>query len=555
MTRIASFTLPTILASFLALAGCGSDSPSGTDNTEISSSSQGDEGVESSGTSGSNTSSADSLSTGDKGPNTSSSATGASATSSDASASGNDDKTPESSGAADIPAESSADQSSSESNLTAPAETFTDSRDGKTYKLTKIGTQTWMAENLNYGDSALYTYSDAQKVCPEDFHLPTLKEFQTLVAFLGGKAVAGKKLKSTTGWPKDDEHGDWNGTDEYGFNAKPVESGDGTGTDENFWSSTINTRDIESADFLKINAFPVFKSDDESLRGAFVCDEAMTAEKPADLACFINGLISTKLSVRCLSNIEECGGKNIDNTKQFCQDGVAYDICRHRQYDGTKYECKNDTLYERSSGEVFKFTWFLLNPSKTYGTFQDDRDGQTYKTIEIDGVTWFAENLNYPVEGSLCPMNDDSYCDVYGRLYTGLQILGDEKIDTSKHQGACPKGTHVATYSEFDYIVEKFDVHHLFTAYTKYFVDDDFGDSFGYLDNESGLTMLENGAYDREDGDDWSGINRLSRYIGSNFNYYLYYRWAPSGVSESYYYNTNAPRDDESFGSVRCVVD
>lgn len=448
-------------------------------------------------------------------------------------------------------------QSSSSINAvpTLPGETFTDSRDGKTYKLAKIGTQVWMAEDLQYGDSALYNFDDAQKVCPQNFHLPTLKELQTLVQFAGGADVAGKKLKSATGWPNDEQYGDWNGTDDFGFNAKPVASGDGKGTDENFWSSTRNSRDYSSADFLKINAHPTSQPETTTPRYNDFNSHCVipAGANSSEYTCFVNGVIETKLSVRCLSNTGDCGGKSYDNTKQFCQNGSLYDICRQRTYDGTKYECKNDTLYEKSSGNVFKFTWFMLNPEKTYSTIQDERDGQFYKTIDIDGVVWFAENLNYKSNGSLCPANEEKLCDVYGRLYTEKQVMDSDSSDFyEKHQGLCPKGTHIATATELVKLLEKFSVYDLFTAYTLYFEDDDFYHDFRDLNNNSGLCMLENGDYDNE-RKSWDGLNREAQYIGSNFKYYLYYRWAPSGIGEAY--SEKWATDDKKFGSVRCIVD
>ena len=301
---------------------------------------------------------------------------------------------------------SSVEPESSSEGLVAPTGEFTDSRDGKTYKLAKIGTQTWMAENLRYGDSSLYAYENAKTVCPESFHLPTSDEFRTLVEFAGGEDIAAKKLRSTTGWPND-EYGDWNGTDDYGFNAKPVQSGYGTGTDENFWSSTRHFGDILTGEFLKLDPHPTSKADPSdpstaSYDGPFFCDRDVYPPTPSPTrACFIHAEPKTKLSVRCLSNIEDCGGTTIDNTKQFCQSGNAYDICRGRTYDARTYECRNDTLYERASGSVYKFSWVWLNSEKEYGLFLDERDNQYYKTIEIDGVVWFAENLNYASEGSV----------------------------------------------------------------------------------------------------------------------------------------------------------
>jgi uncharacterized protein (TIGR02145 family) len=110
--------------------------------------------------------------------------------------------------------------------------TFRDGRDGKTYRTVAIGSKTWMAENLDYktGESwcydnkgfncgrygRLYDWKTAMKVCPSGWHLPSRAEWDGLVGAAGGKTVAGKKLKSTSGWI-----GNRNGTDDYGFSALP----------------------------------------------------------------------------------------------------------------------------------------------------------------------------------------------------------------------------------------------------------------------------------------------------------------------------------------------
>lgn len=135
-------------------------------------------------------------------------------------------------------------------------QTFTDSRDGNVYKTIKIGSQVWMAENLRYLPSVsepgvisaeiplyyvysytgtslagakgsfyygaygvLYNWAAAKAVCPAGWHLPTIEEWNQLADYLGGKSVAGIKLKETgTG------HWQTTSTDvtnETGFTALP----------------------------------------------------------------------------------------------------------------------------------------------------------------------------------------------------------------------------------------------------------------------------------------------------------------------------------------------
>jgi uncharacterized protein (TIGR02145 family) len=119
------------------------------------------------------------------------------------------------------------------------------------YKIVKIGTQTWMAENLNTGREislssvpqnngivekwcydckvygGLYFWDEViqyhpegltpgftQGICPVGWHIPTVPECDMLIDFLGGGLNALPKLKGTTGWNLPN-----NGTNESGFNA------------------------------------------------------------------------------------------------------------------------------------------------------------------------------------------------------------------------------------------------------------------------------------------------------------------------------------------------
>ena len=136
---------------------------------------------------------------------------------------------------------------------------FTDSRDGQTYQTVTFENSstdylmTWMAENLNYLMSESYAYNNDEKLrdkygllyswpaannaCPNGWHLPSEKEWETLVIQVGGEELAGQALKSDK---------DWDGTNSSGFNALPagfIGKTEFVAMDNAtiFWSSTIES--------------------------------------------------------------------------------------------------------------------------------------------------------------------------------------------------------------------------------------------------------------------------------------------------------------------------
>lgn len=130
--------------------------------------------------------------------------------------------------------------------------TFTDYRDNQSYRTVKVGSKTWMAQNLNFNVAGsacydnksencakygrLYSFEMASRACPTGWHLPENEEWAMFKQFIedsDGKEEAWVSLKSRD---------KWDGSDRYGFDVVPA----GKATDDflelgvsaHFWSAT-----------------------------------------------------------------------------------------------------------------------------------------------------------------------------------------------------------------------------------------------------------------------------------------------------------------------------
>jgi uncharacterized protein (TIGR02145 family) len=173
--------------------------------------------------------------------------------------------------------------------------------DGNEYKTVKIGTQVWMKENLcvthycngdpiqlvtdrdvwammtrgaffNYskGDISCYMYnwfavSEIRGLAPEGWHVPTDKEWRVLVRHLGGKGIAGGKLKAkgTKYWEPPNQGADNSSGFKalpFGFKSLVTNHHAGLGEGAHFWTASDRKFGgaiyrVLGANFKRVNRF------------------------------------------------------------------------------------------------------------------------------------------------------------------------------------------------------------------------------------------------------------------------------------------------------------
>lgn len=347
---------------------------------------------------------------------------------------------------------------------------LSDSRDKKKYRTTQIGSQNWMAENLNFlatvGDSRcyeantancakygrLYSWEAASVACPEGWHLPDTTEWNQLAKHLGGTVVAGKVLKAASAlWSPN------SGNDAFGFAALP------SGRFENeqyfdlgaaglWWtSSTLNSTTAFYRDIVGSGNALRTGSENKAIHLAARCIQ--DAEIPVSSS--LVGSSSTPSSM-IASSAEAPSSSNL-----VVSSSAVVLIPPDR-----------NCIYVPN-----------MATSPTTGTLTCP-DNEVYKTVKIGSAIWMAQNLNYGtrVNGTAstgnqsndgviekyCYDDNPANCDTDGGLYQWAEAMGfkfacnsvlltnvtcNDSIAATNHQGICPTGWHIPKDSDWDALV------------------------------------------------------------------------------------------------------
>lgn len=328
---------------------------------------------------------------------------------------------------------------------------ITDARDGKTYNVIKIGTQCWMAQNLNVGTmklstdgeqtnngiidkycnednsancttyGGLYQWAEVvqyangatllahpspaipanfQGICPSGWHIPSSAEWCTMENFIepgtdpgcntsGLRGTnTGAKLKTTTGWTTN------NGTNTTSFAALPA---------------------------------------------GYLGEDNITFSPPGDYTYF------------WITNVS--GPTDASEARWLFYPNTSIGYNPYNKIHGFSLRCIKDV---HVCGDPLT----------------DSRDGKTYNTVQIGSQCWMAENLNVGTRISgfsnqsnnatrekYCYDNNEANCTTYGGLYQWAEAVqytngatnaaSPSPAFSAPLQGICPSGWHLPTDTEW----------------------------------------------------------------------------------------------------------
>ena len=368
----------------------------------------------------------------------------------------------------------------------AHTESLKDSRDGHKYPTVTIGGVTWMAQNLNYKTKhsmcynkkhencekygQLYDNRDYKEACPTGWRLPTGDEFAELVSVLEelsgnldiipiptlvpGEGIFGENSIYHDGGKYKSGHRPYM---TYGENARKkltayFSKGNYYAQSDAMRSAAFNKRPSGKEgfadrskymnwDLFGFSAEPIPYADEgyeinfQKVGGSYFTSSSGESLKRNLFS--VNGDLSSSEAVYQLNLGSP---REYDNKLKRYNRGYYYPIRCVKGSDGNGVENSNvsDNAPEANVPAAAEEANSVKQDNPTENSLTDSRDGKKYKTVNVGGKVWMAENLNFKSADSWCYDNSEQNCNEYGRLYSW-----------NAARKACPSGWRMASDSEW----------------------------------------------------------------------------------------------------------
>ena len=188
-----------------------------------------------------------------------------------------------------------------------------------------------------------------------------------------------------------------------------------------------------------------------------------------------------------------------------------------------RYFCYSGKWYNSRNWSCDFPKEYYFNPDIEYGTLVDERDGEMYKTVDVFGRTWMAENLRYIAPDATQSVPVEEGCEIAGRYYS---------LDAA--ETACPAGWRLP---------DSTDVNSFYTPEYQKLSGSEKSSYLGqfmsgvgsrcnlYDCNVYGTSFLELGGYDTRISAKQDGLIRQTYY-------WVYGDHSTKDIKHMYFYNT-----------------